>query len=408
MSNKRIFYASQGVHLQPVTTGTLGDFRVPSNYTKYPDWIQPLGLQSAGISTTFNSEPVSQLGTLKIYSQTETSPQVEVTLSKLIDGSAPLYSLCTAKPESGGGLLSVNRDIVESANNMVNVRFAVFSDTLPHATGNSSYYTLCSGMYLSSISYTFPVDGNATEEATLVGSNKVWSQSVGVPGDVDTLETDNNATPFGSGTSFLARRQYVAITGGNVSAPARSADGKLSNPSSVTMSVLPTGTQGGIPIVGATDAERKPIIQNISISADFGRENINELGFFGPYYKYMSFPIEVTSEFEVVSVSGDLINADDFNSVQGCAQSFSNLADKEIVIKVCGNTDADSLLIDLGKKNKLTSVNYTGGDTGGGNVATTYSFQTFNKLNIIPLGSYASYTTFTDGVNGTISQETLG
>jgi hypothetical protein len=65
------------------------------------------------------------------------------------------------------------------------------------------------------------------------------------------------------------------------------------------------------------------------------------------------------------------------------------------------------MIIDLGKKNKLTSVNYTGGDTGGGNATTTFSFQTFNKLNIIPTGVYANYKTFADGASPNASVSSL-
>jgi hypothetical protein len=43
---------------------------------------------------------------------------------------------------------------------------------------------------------------------------------------------------------------------------------------------------------------------------------------------------------------------------------------------------ATGYMIDLGTKNKLTSVNYTGGDTGGGNATITYSYQTFNYLKV--------------------------
>lgn len=276
--NKRIFYASQAIHLQPVTTGNAHDYRKPSDYIKYGSWVQPRGLQSAGITTNFNTEPVSQLGTLKIYSQTETAPEVEVTLSKLIDGTAPLYSICTATPD-GSNLKTINKDLIEATNSMVNVRFAVFSDTEPHATGVAEYHTMCSGMYLSSIGYNFTVEGNATEEVTLVGTNKTWLKGGNVPGQASSLDTDDNATPYGSGTNFLARRQYVAITGGTVSAPNRDSEGKLSAPENIAFCVLPTGTKGGLPIVGATAAERKPIIQTISINASLNRENINELGF---------------------------------------------------------------------------------------------------------------------------------
>ena len=36
--------------------------------------------------------------------------------------------------------------------------------------------------------------------------------------------------------------------------------------------------------------------------------------------------------------------------------------------------------LDLGSKNKLSSVNYTGGDAGGGNVTISYSYSNFNDL----------------------------
>lgn len=406
MSNKRIFYATQSINLQPVSTGNFDpvDYRNPSHYVKYNKWIQPLGLQSAGISTTFNTEPVSQLGTLSIYSQVETSPQVEVTVSKLVDGTAPLYSLCTAWTD-GTDLESANKDITEIATNMVNMRFAVAKDTDSKATGTLSNHTLCSGMYLNSVSFTFPVDGNATEEVTLVGSRKIWGGSVSVPADL----------PLGNTASIVARRQHVHITGASavstiLNSISRDSGGKLTAYPAST--VLPTGmlTPYKRVVNGKNDT---PKVQNITVSANLNKENINELGFFGPYYKYTTFPVEVTSEFELVSVSGDYINANDFeafdnegNSMDnaGCDTVYSNTPDEEIVIKVCGPTENDSLYIDLGKRNKLTSVNYTGGDTGGGNATVTYSYQTFNKFNVIPVGSYADFVSH----NGsTYSTETL-
>jgi hypothetical protein len=347
-------------------------------------------LQSAGITTTFNSEPVSQLGTLAIYSQVETSPEVEVTLNKLVDGTAPLYSLCTAWTD-GSDLESINKDITEISTNMVNVRFAVAKDDAAKATGVMNKHTLCSGMYLNSVSFTFPVDGNATEQVSLVGSRKIWGGSITVPGGA-------NADLLGQTAGVVVRRQNVAITGANVelSTTRNSAD-KITGYPDATM--LPTGilTPYKRQVAGRDDT---PKVQNITVSANLNRENINELGFFGPYYKYTTFPIEVTSEFELIAVSGDSINANDFevydndgNSISSatCATEYSNTPNEEIVIKVCGPTTNDALYIDLGTKNRLTSVNYAGGDTGGGNATVTYSYQTFNKFNVIPVGSYESF-----------------
>lgn len=393
MSNKRIFYATQSINLQPVSTGNHNpvNYRDPSHYVKYNEWIQPLGLQSAGISTTFNTEPVSQLGTLSIYSQVETSPEVEVTVSKLVDGTAPLYSLCTAWTD-GEDLESVNKDITEVATNMVNMRFAVSKDTDSKATGTLSNHTLCSGMYLNSVSFTFPVDGNATEEVTLVGSRKIWGGSITVP----------STLPLGDTASIVARRQHVHITGasavdtlrGDIT---RDSDNKLTTYPEST--ILPTGMLAPYKRT-VNGKEDTPKVQNITVSANLNKENINELGFFGPYYKYTTFPVEVTSEFELISVSGDYINANDFESYDnlgnsmssaGCDTVYSNTPNEEIIIKVCGSGAGDALYIDLGSRNRLTSVNYTGGDTGGGNATVTYSYQTFNKFNVIPVGSYADF-----------------
>lgn len=416
MANKRIFYATQSINLQPVSTGnfTPVDYRNPAHYVTYSDWIQPLGLQSAGISTTFNTEPVSQLGTLSIYSQIETSPEVEVTLSKLVDGTAPLYSLCTAFTDGTSTLETINKDITEVATNMVNVRFAVAKDTDSKASGTLTHHTLCSGMYLNSVSFTFPVDGNATEQVTLAGSRKIWGGEVSVP-------EGDDANALGELASVVVRRQNVAITGANVGVTTvRDSADKITTFPAATL--LPSGILKSYQrtVNGKNDT---PKVQNITVSANLNRENINELGFFGPYYKYTTFPIEVTSEFELVSVSGDMINANDYEvyltdidqgitiesktsiDTASCNTNYSNTPNEEIVIKVCGATASDVLYIDLGKKNRLTSVNYTGGDTGGGNATVTYSYQTFNKFNLIPQGSYANYlshdgSTYTSGTLG--------
>ena len=109
-------------------------------------------------------------------------------------------------------------------------------------------------------------------------------------------------------------------------------------------------------------------IQSVAVSCDFGQELIQELGRFGPYTRYATFPVEVTSDFEVIATSGDLV------SVSGNAP---NLVDRTIIVKDTANT-----VLNLGTKNKLTSVSYSGGDTGGGNATVTYSYSNFNSLTV--------------------------
>jgi hypothetical protein len=359
MANKnRIFYGSQVAQIKPATTGT--------DYAG--GWYQPLGVQSVGVNNTFDTQQTFQLGSLDLYNIAENVPNVEVTINKLLDGTAPLYLMCM-----GGlsGIAGANCDLSSGqlttkglgglANNTVTFRLGIYDGVNSVSTGNTSDYMKCDRMYVSRLNYTFPVDGNATEELTLVGNNKKWSQNntagfgaadmAGYTFDANTLKA-----------SRLARRQFIDLS----------------------TSVLPIGS-GGMP--EGIDTH----LQNITISADLGRENINELGAFAPRTRYATFPVEVTSEFEVVATVGDYVNAKDFLANSGCAVSYRNLSMLPIQINICGATgNSSSLSIYLGSGNQLTSVNYTGGDTGGGNATVTYSFRNYNDFYMKAVNTYAS------------------
>jgi hypothetical protein len=354
-ANNRIFYATQAVQLKPQNSdGT----------AVYANWLAPKGLQSVGMTTTFNLEQLFELGQIEVYDQVEETPDVQVTLNKVIDGTMPLYLICM-----GGSALSAGgAELANIANNRVNFRLGVFSDSSTAATGAPSHYVDCSGMYLSAFTYTFPVDGNATEEITLVGNNKLWNSGVlGAPG--------SNATSFGftgSGESPSTIRRY------NVN---------------YANTVLPTGTGtgGGYIKIPTGRTNGRPYVQSVTIASTLGREAIREFGAFAPYYRYVNFPVEVTSEFQVVASDGDYAEANDFASNAGtCGTSYKNVSDKQVVLTVCGDSATDTLTLDLGTKNKLTSVNYTGGDTGGGNATITYSYRTFNKFVVRASGTFAS------------------
>jgi hypothetical protein len=123
----------------------------------------------------------------------------------------------------------------------------------------------------------------------------------------------------------------------------------------------------------ATVADRKVHINSISTSADLGREEIRELGKKGPYFRYVTFPLEVTCDFEVTATSGDFVNAFE----EGRSSDKKNLNDRTIIIVL-----DEGLAVNLGTKNKLSSVTYGGGDTGGGNTTITFSYSTFNDFTV--------------------------
>ena len=77
-TNNRVYYAIQQVG---IAAGSRGN----NNFTPVH------GVQSVGITTTFNLEQVFELGQISIYENVEGTPDVEVTMSKVLDGYIPLY-----------------------------------------------------------------------------------------------------------------------------------------------------------------------------------------------------------------------------------------------------------------------------------------------------------------------------
>ena len=123
------------------------------------------------------------------------------------------------------------------------------------------------------------------------------------------------------------------------------------------------------------------MVANVTVSTDLGREELFELGTRQPYARVVTFPIEVTCAIEVLSLSGDMINAFSdgcSTSSDPCVGITDNLSNERIRLATCEGTR-----IYLGEKNKLASVNYGGGDAGGGNVTATYNYTTFNDLTVI-------------------------
>ena len=370
VTNNRTFYASQGLLLKPQRTAGDGSTSIGAN------WKSPKGIQSVGITTNFALSQVFQMGQIELYDRVEEVPEIQVTINKVIDGTCPLYLLCmggedTVSTNSGASLVSI-------ANNRVNVRLGIFSDTNSAATGSPRTYVDMSGMYLSAFTYTFPVDGNMTEEVTLVGNNKVWNS--GILGGAPTYSASGNGLSFG-------------ITGAG-SSPNTMIRSNLSLTSSGTL--LPTGV-GGIPNASgaASGVTQLPHVQSITISSTLGREAIKELGRFTPYYRYVNFPLEITSEFTIIGTDGDNIEARDFSEGLECGAGahngiygYRNLLEKAVKVVVVGTGCNDLLILDLGTKNKLTSVNYSGADTGGGNATVAYSFSTFNTFTLSASGTF--------------------
>lgn len=359
MANNRIFYACQAVAIAPCFTAHTNG-----------NTILVHGLQSVGVTTNFNLEQAFELGQIQIYENIEGLPDIEVTLEKVIDGYPLIYHLASPAAASSS--------LVGRSKERCCVGLGIYSDANDAITGAAPVEVYMSGMYLSSISYTFPSDGNSTESVTLVGNNKEWSTTA-------KLLTANTALELPTGVGGIGTDSPAALVAGS---------GGIQRRENINMSacIIPKSilrSMTGAALTGISDSagnnwvsatsSPKAHIQSCTISTDFGREDILELGRKAPYYRAPNFPIEVTCELEVISVSGDFVQAIESGepSFDGTTSEGNNTSEEKIKIVL-----DDGTIFDLGSKNRLSSVSFGGGDAGGGNATSTFSYSTFNDLTV--------------------------
>lgn len=389
MANSRVYYAIHGV-----VVGNVGELDVLSPDTDSgssdPDKLSFVhGAQSADIETSFNLQEVFELGQLSLYQNIEDIPDVTVNVERVIDGYPLLYHLATPKATNpsltGRSTLTDQTDIrmliVDDAATALNT----------NATAVAEVY--CSGMYVSSLSYSMSVDDNMTESVSFVGQNKLWAAG----GDAQVVSDDllasshlgtdsPNWTDAQGGSDRILRRQDFLL-GAAGSSTLLPIDLPIYDGAKLTDAV---NHQYSFPL----DADSPELhIQSVNISVDLGRTPINELGRKAPFTRTPDLPTEVTCEIELLSQSGDWVQVYENGFPTADADrgisAGDNLGDRRIEIWL-----ADGTIFNLGEKNKLQSVTHGGGDTGGGNATMTFSYSNFNDLEILHSGDPAGFTRY--------------
>ena len=376
---KRVFYGSTHLAVRRTTYTAAGVKEAVGSF------VAPRGIQSVGFNTSVAFEPIFQMGQTELYGRTESqSPEVEATISKAFDGTQPLYTTIM-----GGNTAVNNKQPTSLVLNHCELDMGIYSENVPFASGTPESAIYCSGMYLTNVSMTFPIDGMATEEITLIGDTKRHLDASHL--NVGSFESIPNP---GSGSAPAPYQRWSMDVDG---------------------SSLPSGV-------------KNYAVQSVSVSMGMGREALQEIGTRGKYCRYPTYPFEVTTDFEVI-VGGEMtsrgtepdgstiadINIEGYDFVneigldcfsdakyditKGVKPSYDNITDgyidvgfrdQEIKLKFCGSGTSDSLTIDLGKKCRATSQNYSGGDTGGDNATMSYSFQSYNEFKLTHAGTFAS------------------
>lgn len=389
-TNKRIIYATQAVAMGDIGATSVIDSwgHLDSKITATGKVLIMHGLQSIGLTTNFSLDFVKELGQLSVYEAVEEVPDVEVTLERFLDGYTMAYHAST--------VTAIDPTLTGRQNARADLRMIIGLDTDAAVNSGDDVATelYCSGLYWSSYSINLPTDGTFSESLTLVGNNKRWVNGSGVGMLLVSGATNvvNSAfsTIFGSDSpnspdsgvmrrnNFLTGSTPVNRGGGGktfATLVPNMIQGVTNNgPGLTTNTVVNCGT------INLTNCH----IQSMSFSVDAGREAINHLGTLAPYYRYVNFPVTVSSEIEVIATAGDNVNAFEDLPSSGNIQNHT--------IMVCLD---DSTVIHMGNKNKLTSVTYGGGDAGGGNASIKYSFQNQNDFVVLHSGDPIGLT----GVN---------
>ena len=390
MANKRILYATKRAGMGPVgSAGGVGTFQ------------QIHGVQSVGITTTFNLEQTFELGQLAIYENIEGIPDVSIEIEKVLDGYCPAYILATGKNGStttGEAGKSASATLIGRSNAQCDFVLAIYKDTDEIAgdsrrdeTGNttrtkheSEAHVMMSGVFVNSVSYNIGIDGYATESVSLVGQDKVWYSHRGATwAATDIINSEDAPKALATGSGGVNRREDVVFEYPGMKDFARG----LATVENIGGYIDENGAVSGlgtilpiqIPGISASGTNDKTSgqfgchIQSINMSTDFGREDIFELGRKGRYHRFVPFPTEVTCEIGIISSSGDVISATEEGMLDRA--NGGNVRNETIRIQL-----REGLLVDLGRKNKLNNVSITGGDAGGGNEEISYSYTNFNDF----------------------------
>lgn len=360
-SNRRIYYAIQSI-----------GFAIDGSNT----YIEAHGVQQAGINTTFNLQPIFQLGQLGLYENVELLPEIEFTAEKCLDGYPLLCHLATKG--------SPNTSLVGRSNISTVAALNVFSDVQYSASGASIAEVNMSGMYWSATTLTFPLEGTASESFTAVGNNKQWRDIAGGASMLFSGFFPGNDMPFAltSGSGGVQRREdmifYPIGTGpsGFETSTTLDVNGQLA----AFLTILPPDIPG-ISSSGTNDRDINGNfschVGDITVSVNLGRDPLTEQGRKGPYFRFVAFPVEVTTAINIMGIKWDNVSALANGLYTTGINAGNNVINRSIRVR-----EREGTFVNLGTSNKLQSVTYGGGDTGGGNVGITYNYVTYNDLTI--------------------------
>jgi hypothetical protein len=340
MSQIRSFYANSALYVKKATA--VGAYSFVH------------GIQSASDSFDLPADYLLEWGQVGLYQAVDGIADVTFDCEKLIDGSTPLYLAATEGATAAGLTARSEQRCV--------LAVAVYPSDAEYVTGTPTRVMEYSGQQPTNVSYSFTVDGPFTESMSFIGSYAEWQAAGAKYGSIPTNPTSSGQdvpaalTACSGGIQF---KQHLDFTG--------------TYPTLLPTFISGITSSGTMPQSGGCPTVP---IQSISVSVDLSRNTIPQLGCKTPYARLAQFPVDVTTDIEVLSQSGHGLEVTLAGSILvGC--EYTNAPSSRLRVKT-----RSGLIIDLGSNNKLTSVKQTYGDTGGSNATYTLSFTNKSVMSV--------------------------
>tara|TARA_Y100000296_G_C5179860_1_gene263085 strand:- start:10976 stop:12139 length:1164 start_codon:yes stop_codon:yes gene_type:complete len=357
-ANNRIFYACQAVLFEKVSTSTYSTNPTGASYLT--------GVQSVGINGDLPSVTLPDIGRAQRKFQFYEKQSCEITIERIINQSDALFyqldpsdyttsytgtHILKTLGYQGDGLQHYDITILYTSDKFSHIGIEASGSDVDGNRTHSVTYEQC---LITGLSYSFDVSGPITESITLT------TRSIRNNSDHTTLSYYSNLPLLATSASqsgAVLKRQDVDIS--TTAFPAEV----------TTMFDLSTTAPDGTTILGITS-------MNIEIGLEY--TEISDVGLWRGsdgavneqfLYRYINLPVAVTASFTGAtrqSFSTSMPNVDD---------TFST--DRQIRVIVSKRVSGLPMYYvwDLGQKNYLTSINFAGGDVGGGNVEATLTYQ---------------------------------
>lgn len=289
------------------------------------------GVQSVTLNTQQENIVLDQYGSFKVHKLVPNYPEITINVSRIVSsGITPLiYS----------GTLEEN--INTHGNTMCLFIGQDTASGLSSSADNETYNIFLSGVSVNSVSYDFSAQGNFTEQIELKTYHKLFNQCPAARSIFSNLRKD----------AAVNRRQDL-----------KTADSLI-----------------------ATSLLKDANITNVSVNANFGIQDIKEFGMNvsnpNNLYRYATLPIMTTTAVTaIINGSGlDFYDIDPVNHPEtNHLCKYSGLESGIVPLKfvLCSNLELNA------GTGSLTSVEYNGGDTGGGNVEVTLTFESANQFTL--------------------------